>query len=410
MRGYSWKVVNIGFRRASSMTPRRFSIRFSMAYALMMLGSGVQLPFLPLWLSAKGISPPGIAFIVAAMMAIRTVSSPLFAWLADHMQLRRQVIFGCAVAAFLSYGSLGLLNGFWMIAPVALLSAFFFAPIFPLAESYSVDASAALGLDYGRIRLWASLSFLGGSLGAGVLLTRLDPLDTAWLLAGAMGLTVVSSLILPPEPEVLRKPKPKSASSMGAARFLFATSFPLFLLAAGLAQASHGMMYSFSSVHWQALGFSPFIIGVLWAVAVMSEVTLLAFSNRVIDRFGPGTIFLMGIIGGFVRWMSLAFAETLPLLLALQTLHAASFAMTHLGTMHMIRRMVPERLRNRAQALYSAISGGILTSSSIWISGPLYHHAGAKTYVVMAAISFAALALAIPLLRLSPRVRGAAET
>jgi PPP family 3-phenylpropionic acid transporter len=188
-----------------------------------------------------------------------------------------------------SYSLLGMMDGFWPIAAMALLAAFFFAPIFPLSESYSVDASAALGLDYGRIRLWASLSFLAGSLGAGVLLMRLDALDTAWLLAGSIGLTVVSALLLPPEPEAMKTVKPKSASSLGAARFLFATSFPVFLLAAGLAQASHGMMYSFSSMHWQSLGFSPFVIGMMWTVAVLAEVLLLAFSNRVIERFGPGT-------------------------------------------------------------------------------------------------------------------------
>ena len=391
------------------MTARRFSFRFSLAYALMMLGSGVQLPFLPLWLSAKGIDAVGIAFIVAAMMAIRVASAPLFAWLADHLRLRRQVILGCAAGAFVAYSLLGVMDGFWPITAMALLAAFFFAPIFPLSESYSVDASAALGLDYGRIRLWASLSFLSGSLGAGILLTHLDALDTAWLLAGSIGLTVVSALLLPPEPEALKRVKPKAASSMGAARFLFATSFPVFLLAAGLAQASHGMMYSFSSMHWQSLGFSPFVIGMMWTVAVLTEVLLLAFSNRLIERFGPGTIFLVGIAGGILRWLLLAFVEALPLLLLFQVLHAASFAMTHLGTMHMIRLMVPERLRNRAQALHSAMSGGVLTSASMWISGPLFHNFGAKAYLVMCVISVAALLIALPLLRVNPRVRAAAE-
>jgi PPP family 3-phenylpropionic acid transporter len=292
---------------------------------------------------------------------------------------------------------------------MALLAAFFFAPIFPLSESYSVDASAALGLDYGRIRLWASLSFLSGSLGAGILLTHRDALDTAWLLAGSIGLTVVSALLLPPEPEALKRVKPKAASSMGAARFLFATSFPVFLLAAGLAQASHGMMYSFSSMHWQSLGFSPFVIGMMWTVAVLTEVLLLAFSNRVIEQFGPGTIFLVGIAGGILRWLLLAFVEALPLLLLFQVLHAASFAMTHLGTMHMIRLMVPERLRNRAQALHSALSGGVLTSASMWLSGPLFHNFGAKAYLVMCVFSVAALLIALPLLRVNPRVRAAAE-
>lgn len=390
------------------MTARAFSTRFSAAYALMMLGSGVQLPFLPLWLAAKGIDVSGIALIIGGMMAIRTASSPLFAWLADHLGKRRVVIRACAVLAFLAYLSLGFMDGFWPIAMIALLAAFFFAPVFPLSEGFSIDASAALGLDYGRMRLWASLSFLAGSLGSGVILTRLDALDTAWLLAGAQGLTVVAALLLPREPEALKARRKPSTSAIGARRFLFASSFPLFLLAAGLAQSSHAMLYSFSSVHWHNLGFGPFIIGVLWSFAVITEVALLAFSNAVIQRFGPGRVFVMGIVGGFTRWVLMAFATSLPLMMALQMLHAASFALTHLGTMHMIRLMVPEHMRNRAQGIYSALSGGVLMSGAIWLSGPVFKSYGGLAYLVMAAMSVVSLGLALTLLRVSPRVRAAA--
>jgi MFS transporter, PPP family, 3-phenylpropionic acid transporter len=390
------------------MTARAFSIRFSLSYAFMMLGTGVQLPFLPLWLAAKGIDYSGIAFIVGAMMAVRVLSAPLFAWIADHLGRRRVVIRLCALFSFACYLSLGFMDGSWPIATVALLAAFFFAPIFPLSEGFSVDASVALGLDYGRMRLWASVSFLAGSLGAGLLLTQFDALATAWILAAAMGMTVVSALVLPPEPENLGKRADPVETTLSTGRFLFASSFPVFLLAAGLAQASHGLMNSFSSVHWHALGFDTFTIGMFWSVAVSLEVLLLAFSNAVVGRFGSGMIFLLGAGGGVMRWSLTAFATSMPLIMALQTLHAVSFAMTHLGTMHMIRLMVPANMRNRAQGLHSALSGGLLMSLSMWSSGPLFEQHGGLAYLFMAVISLTAFMLAVTLLRVNPRVRAAA--
>ena len=80
------------------MTARLFGIRISAAYALMMMGSGVQLPFLPLWLKAKGIDNTGIAMVVAGMMAVRVFGAPLFAWIADHFGNRRLVRGGLAIA------------------------------------------------------------------------------------------------------------------------------------------------------------------------------------------------------------------------------------------------------------------------------------------------------------------------
>lgn len=385
------------------MTARAFSLRFSAAYAFMMLGSGVQLPFLPLWLSAKGISVGGIAFIVAGMMAVRVFGAPLFAWAADHFGHRRTVIRCCAIAAFLAYAAMAMLDGFWPIALAALLAGFLFSPVFPLSEGFSVDASAALGLDYGRMRLWASLSFLSGSIISGALLKVLDPLDAAWILAAAQGLSVISTFLLPPEPDSLRRKS--GAPQGGVLRLLFYSSFALFILVAGLAQASHGMNYAMGSLHWMSLGFDTLMISVLWTAAVLSEVTLLAFSNAVMKRFGAVNLFMIGIFGGFIRWIAMAFFTSFPVLLAFQTLHAASFALTHLATMHLIRRMVPAHARNRAQGLYAAMSGGVLLASTSWFSGHLFEAMQGKAYLAMAALSALSLAGALMLFRVSPTTR-----
>ena len=142
------------------MTAQRFKVRFSAAYALLMIGNGVQLPFLPLWLHAKGLSVGQIASVVAGMMAVRIFGAPIFALLADRTGNRRAVIQFCAVVALLAYMTLPFTNGFYEILGVSLWGAFFFAPVNPLVEGFGVDSSAALGLDFGRLRLWASISFL----------------------------------------------------------------------------------------------------------------------------------------------------------------------------------------------------------------------------------------------------------
>jgi MFS transporter, PPP family, 3-phenylpropionic acid transporter len=178
------------------MSIRAFSIRFSLSYALLMIGGGIQLPFLPLWLAAKGLSVTQIATVVAAMMAIRVLGAPLFATIADATGKRFWVIRGCAIAALASYAALAFMPTFPLILAVGMLAAFFFAPVFPLIEGFSVDSATALGLDYGRLRLWASLSFLVGSLASGALLTVIPAAYTMGLIALAQALCVVGTFIL----------------------------------------------------------------------------------------------------------------------------------------------------------------------------------------------------------------------
>jgi MFS transporter, PPP family, 3-phenylpropionic acid transporter len=393
------------------MTAKYFSFRLSWTYALMMIGSGVQLPFLPLWLKAKGFDTAGIAMVVAGMMASRLIGAPLFAWIADHFGNRRLVIQLCAGLALVSYICLAMAQGFSSILAIALIASFAFAPVFPLTEGFSVDGAVTHGIDYGRVRRWASLSFLIGSLSSGLLLTRLAPEDTAWLMAFCQLLSLGATFLLPPEPNnepAHERKTSEAAQGLRARDLFFASSFPLLLLATGLGQASHAMLYSFSSVYWQSLGFSSVGIGVLWSAAVLAEVALLSYSNIIVEKFGPGRLMLIGMAGGFIRWIMMGFVTSFPLILMAQMLHALSFATTHLGTMHVIRLMAPPQLRNRAQGINAALSGGILMSCSTLVAGHFYGLIGVKTYFVMAVMSVVAMGLAYTVLRISPRAQAAA--
>ncbi len=79
-----------------------------------------------------------------------------------------------------------------------MLAAALLAPIVPLTEVLAIEGSAHFGIDYGRIRLWASLSFLAGSLIAGALLEVIPVHSVILLIAAAQGLGALVTLVLPP--------------------------------------------------------------------------------------------------------------------------------------------------------------------------------------------------------------------
>ena len=140
------------------MPSRNFSLRLSLFNAVLFLGTGIQLPFLPLWLKDKGLPDSQVALVVALMMAVRILAIPLGTYIADLTRRRRAVIIACATGAFLAYALLHAMTGFWPILITGLIAAALLAPIVPLTETLAVEGSAHYGLDYGRIRLWASLS------------------------------------------------------------------------------------------------------------------------------------------------------------------------------------------------------------------------------------------------------------
>ena len=386
------------------MSSRNFSLRLSAFNAVLFLGSGIQLPFLPLWLKAKALSDSEIALVVALMVAVRILAIPLGTFIADATGRRRGIIVISAFGTFAAYAALHFVGGFVPILILALLASALLAPIMPLTEVMAIEGSAHYGIDYGRIRLWASVSFLLGSLIAGALLEIVPVAFVIALVAIAQGLGAVVALVLPADRAMaITAPQPlRMAAVLGA---VTSGVFVIFLAAASIGQASHGMLYAFGSVYFDDLGYSKLTIGELWAIGVVTEIVMFAFSGRFHKAFGAVGLIMLGTACGAIRWFVIALEPPLAILFIAQMLHAGSFGLTHLGTMHYIREHVPENMRNTVQGLFAVLSGGILLSATMWSSGPLYGLLGGQAFFVMALYAAMGFGLAVILARVSPTTR-----
>ena len=392
-----------GAQRLFPMPSRNFSFRLSAFNAFLFLGGGIQTPFLPLWLKYKELTTAQIAMVMAAMVAVRIISMPVGTFLADYTGNRRLVIIIAAISAFASYCLLAMMSGFVPILIVTMVAGALFAPVGPLAEVFSIEGSQHHGLDYGRIRLWASVSFLAGSLISGALLEQLAVSWVIYLIIVAQGLCALVAFLLPADP-MRRSSHERPAHPGHILAVVTAAPFVIFLAAAGIGQSSHGLFYAMGSVHWDNVGHGKFTIGALWAAAVIVEILFFAFSGLIAGKFSPAKLILLGVAGGVVRWLLFAIDPPLWILYPASALHFASFGMTHFGTMHYLQQHVPAGMRNTVQGVFSALSGGILLSAVMWSSGPLYEAFAGYSYLFMAGISALALGLAAILVRVSPRV------
>lgn len=388
------------------MPSRSFSLRLSVFNAFLFMGGGIQTPFLPLWLKYKGLSTYEIAMVMAAMVAVRVIAMPVGAFLADHTGDRRRVIIAAAVTGFLCYGVLAFLNGFMPILVAACLAAALVAPVAPIAEVFAIEGSQHHGLDYGRIRLWASLSFLAGSLISGALLEELAVSWVIYLIIIAQGIGAAVAFVLPADP-VRRAAHEAPAKLSSIMAVVTAAPFVIFIAAAGIGQASHGLFYAMGSVHWDHVGYGKFTIGALWAAGVLAEVTFFAFSSRIAGAVDPAKLILIGVAGATLRWLLFAINPPLWILYFASALHFASFGITHFGTMHYLQKHVPNGMRNTVQGVFSALSGGVLMSAVMWSSGPLYQAFAGYAYFFMMATAAIAVGLAAILVKVSPTARAA---
>lgn len=384
------RIGNPMFFPSSTARTGGFAPRLAAYYAAYFIGLGVQLPFFPVWLSAKGLEPGMVGLVLAAPMFIRIVAVPVMTRETDRRDaLRAAIVIGSAATA-LGYSLVGLMDSGIAILAVFSLLALVYTPTMPLVDAYALRGLARYGGGYGPIRLWGSASFIVGSFGAGLLLHVMAPQHLIWLIAGGYALTALTALALAP----VSSGEPRGKTPMGGGALLREPVFLAAILAASLIQASHGLLYGFATIAWEAAGLDGITIGALSALAVAAEIVLFALSRRLPGSFGPTMLLLAGAAGALLRWVAMAFDPPVLLLPVLQCLHALSFAATHLGAMGFLNRAAPARLAATAQGYY-AITSGVAMAAATASSGLLYAAYGHLGYGVMAAIAAAGGALAV---------------
>lgn len=361
------------------MTRSGAAIRLSAYYAALFAAVGIHLPFWPLWLADKGLSPAHIGWIVAATYLVKLTVSPMVGHMADRAGQRRWLMVVLAGGAALLWLAFGMVDGFWPILAVTLLALGLWSGIMPVGESLSLAAVYAHRLDYGRVRLWGSLAFIASASVVGRLLVDHPPAILLGLVAGALALTALACAALPED----HHPK-GDAKPLPVLPLLTSRPFVLFLAAASLNQAGHTVYYAFATIHWKAAGIADDTIGLLWSEGVLAEIALFAVSGPVLKRMGPGALLLAAGLAGILRWSVLGATTELPWLVAAQVLHGATFGCAHLGAMHFIQQAVPAPLSARAQGIFAAVAGGLAPGLMSPLTGGLYQSLGGHAFLVMA--------------------------
>ncbi len=356
---------------------------------------GVQLPFWPVWLAAHGLGATDIGVVVAVGVGARLVGNLVTAHVADRSGERRRLMLALAVAGLAAYGLFAFVDGFWGILAVSVVSSLLFPPIMALGESLTMTGVGRFGLDYGRIRLWGSLSFILAAAVSGRVLVEAPPSAILWMVLATVAATALACTLLPD----LRTDAAPVAAGLPLARVVQDRGLILMLAAAGLIQGSHAVYYAFGTLHWQAAGISDDVIGLLWAEGVVCEIVLFAAGGAVLRRVRPP--WLIAIAGGLavLRWLVLGTTAALPAVVAVQALHAFSYGAAHLGAIHVIARAVAPALSATAQSLYAALVMGLALGSMLLASGPLYQAFGGGAYFAMALSAGLGCALAVVLAR-----------
>lgn len=311
-------------------------------------------PYFSLYLQSIGQTALEIGVLLSLMQFMRIFAPYLWAGVADRSGRRAFLLRIALLASVASYCGVFVTQSFWGLFVTLALLAFCNSAANPLFEtlvfSYLRDD---LGR-YGVLRVWGSVGFIGAVLSVGAVLDA-QPIDTLLVLVLP---TLVASLLI-----AIGLDDSPSDARQGAGEpvwpLLRRPEVAALLAACFFMSVAHGPLYTFYSIYLADHGHSKTTVGVLWSLGVVAEIGVFLLAPRIFARWSTGAVLVCSFGCAVLRFAAIGWGvESLPVLVAAQLLHAASFGSYHAAALGQVSRWFPGGQRSRGQALYMSLSFG----------------------------------------------------
>lgn len=256
------------------------------------LGSGVL--YFSQYFSAIGItgSYSGIIFASGSLLAM--IFQPFLGYLNDKTKKSKELLTLMMVVIFIS-----LFIMRYSVSFISLLILYTFYAIAVFSEMPLMDALTLSSEHlFGKIRLWGSIGFAVGGLVTGKVVEVFGP--SGFLPLGMIfsTLTIITIIKIPRE----QNTRDEVEEAIDLRSLLTNKKYILLVLAAILFLGSNNGHNSYFSIYFKDIGGSMTLLGVTVFLMTLSEVPLIAFSTRLVQRKGAEFVVTLAILIVTLRW------------------------------------------------------------------------------------------------------------
>ncbi len=351
---------------------------------------GAFAPFFALYLNSVGMGAVEIGMLMALPQLTRILAPHLWGWLADRSGQRMRVVRWSGAIGTLAF--LGVFAGesFALLCTVLFAMTFFWSAALPLVEATTLSQLGDETARYGRIRVWGSVGFIAAVVAVGYLLDLTSPRALLWVIAALMACMLLLSCVVAEAPAV-----PHPGDERPVWQVVRRPEVIAIILASALVAMAHGPYYTFYTIHLVDYGYSKSFAGWLWALGVVCEIGIFVWMSRLYRAFTMRQILIASTLLAALRFVVIGWgADSIVLLLAAQTLHAASFGAFHAAAIGVVHRLFRGRHQARGQAIYGSLAYGFGGTIGGLASGYAWNGLGAGlTFTLGGACALAAAAV-----------------
>jgi len=375
--------------------------RASLFHSTVFLSNGVLAAYFPIWMSDKGLSAEQIGIVNAAPILILLLASMFIGRIADRASDWRVAIIALAVTA--GVASLGFLgaNGFWAVLVFFTLCAVPVTALVPILDAATMRMTARRGTHFSAIRVWGTVGYILAAVAAGLAIGLFGAAAFVPIFIACCVVRAIVAFVLPrfraPEP-LDTTLTPPHASGL---RDLLQPWFLLPCIAFALISATLYFLGFMGGLIWRADGIPEAYFGPLVAASAVGEAVLMFLWPRLNLRISARMMLIIAGAVAIVRFVGMALVPSLPVLFALQLLHAIMYPFAYFGLMHFVATWTREEHAAEAQSFASMLTQGF-TVATFLTFGPLVAAIGGNTFFVAAGMCALACILTAVSIRLMP--------
>jgi PPP family 3-phenylpropionic acid transporter len=364
--------------------------RFIPSYVVSFIAFAVVTPYLSILVRALGYSPFWVGILLGIFEGAAIAGPFVFGCWADKIRnYRHALIVSCILPALAAIPLILWVHPLVSATLLALL-AFGFRSTPSLLDAVTTVQIGKTG-DYGKIRVWGSISFIVFSLFLQwtPFLKPNSAMNIAlWTVITSLAI-IAPVLILPRSfLSSVRPQAEKTAAEKGIplASVYFIGGFAIIFLCrlAMAAVYTFFPLYLKEALQWDA-------VGLMFALSSAAEVPFMFISAALLRRFGSLPLLALSAAGICVRLLLWALFPFKGCIIAAQLLHSLCFGIYHPAAVHFISSVFPAEKRGMGMPVYLALGSGLPTLIGNMIGGAVVEASGYRplfaVYAVVAGVS-----------------------
>jgi PPP family 3-phenylpropionic acid transporter len=359
-------------------------------YLLYFAAFSSAMPFFVLFYQGLGFTGTQIGLLTGIPPLITLIASPFWTGLADARHWHKFVMGIGILVAVLAVFLLPSFTSFVVVFSLIILLNTFLAPVASLADSGTMSMLGEERAMYGRIRL-------GGTIGWGLFAPVAGALvDNYGLKIGFWTFSAIMLVNFFVSQKFVHGSLEAGTAKLGGIRVFFASRrWMAFWFIAFLGGIGSSSSAAYLYPYMAGLGASEKMMGLALTISTLTEMPIFFLGHRLVRKFGSYGLLTLSLLMFGARSLLYAAVSVPWMVLVVQAFGGMIFPAMWTAGVSYADENAPAGLKSSAQGLFGAVSFGVGSAVSGFISGLLLEKMGGRgMFLVLGIIILVGLAIA----------------